>query len=84
MDSEAALVRGVNLIEGYSRIVLGGDKRGAFTGDAASSDLRQFEGFGDLDTAGYKVGSPPVLGFILSLLQTLIQRDTRYAGYAII
>ena len=59
VDSEAALVRGVNLIEGYSRTVLGGDKRGAFTGDAASSDMRQFEGFGDLDTAGYKVGNPP-------------------------
>ena len=46
----------MNLIEGYSRTVLGGDKRGAFAGTAASSDLRQFEGFGDLDTAGYKVG----------------------------
>ena len=55
VDSEAALIRGVNLIEGYSKTVLGGDKRGAFAGTATSSDLRQFEGFGDLDTAGYKV-----------------------------
>ena len=62
VDSEAALVRGVNLIEGYSKTVLCGDKRGVTFGGTnggtttalVSSDLRQFEGYGDLDTVGYK------------------------------
>ena len=65
VDSEAALIRGVNLIEGYSKTVLGGDKRGAFAGTATSSDLRQFEGFGDLDTAGYKVGVGRIATFFV-------------------
>ena len=69
VDSEAALVRGVNLIEGYSKTVLGGDKRSTFAGSADSSDLRQFEGFGDLDTAGYKVRVCQAFLFTKNVLQ---------------
>jgi hypothetical protein len=48
VDNEACTLRAINLIEGYTKTVLGQD------GIVSGQDSRLLEGYGDVDTSGFK------------------------------
>jgi hypothetical protein len=48
VDNEACTLRAINLIEGYTKTVLGQDEI------VSGQDSRLLEGYGDVDTSGFK------------------------------